>query len=94
MQHAVAVLFAHIIRFAQRAVNWYTEGRIRHIYHAITQPASLRYSDLISSISVCTQRIDNLAADAAQAEQRNIHNVIIEIQHRMTEFQNISLPPP
>jgi len=37
MLQAVAQLYAHIMRFSQRAIEWYSESRIKHIYHSITQ---------------------------------------------------------
>jgi hypothetical protein len=37
MLQAVAQLYAQIIRFSQRAIGWYLESRIKHIYHSITQ---------------------------------------------------------
>jgi hypothetical protein len=37
MLQAVSQLYAQIMRFSQRAIKWYSEGRIKHLYHSITQ---------------------------------------------------------
>lgn len=37
MMEAVAQLYAQIMRFSQRAIIWYTEGKLKHMYHSITQ---------------------------------------------------------
>lgn len=34
---AVALLYAQIMRFSQRAIKWYSESKLKHIYHSITQ---------------------------------------------------------
>ena len=90
MRDAVAQLFAHIIRFVQRAVKWYNAGKLKHVYHAFVHPSSLTYSDLIQTISKHAQRVEKLAAEAAQAEQRDIHNTLIEVKQLMLDHQTLN----
>lgn len=74
VKQAVSVLYAHIIKFLLRALEWYEEGKIAHAFHSITKPAALRYDDLIKDIQRATQSIANLAITSSQAEQRDIHH--------------------
>ena len=90
MQDAVTNLFACVIQFVQRAVKWFTAGRLKHAYHAIIHPASLTYSDLLETISRHGQLIDKLATDAAQTEQRDIHNMLIEVKQLILNHQSLN----
>ena len=73
MKAAVEELYAHLLRFFIRADDWYREGSLRHILHAVTRPAELRYKDLIEKIAECSRTIDNLALSGSQAELRDMH---------------------
>ena len=68
------MLYAHIIKFLLRALEWYEEGKIAHVLHSITKPAALRYDDLIEDIRRATRNIADLAITSSQAEQRDIHH--------------------
>ena len=80
MHQAVALLYAHIVRFLVRALEWYEEGRVAHTLHSITRPASLRYEDLIKDIQRDTQSITSHTIASSQAEQRDMHREIRAIQ--------------
>ena len=73
MKQAVSVLYANIIKFLLRALEWLEEGKIAHAIHSITKPAALRYDDVLDDLRQSSQRITNLAASSSQAEQRDIH---------------------
>jgi hypothetical protein len=73
MKSAVAELYAYIIRFCIRAQDWYQEGKLRHMVHAITRPVELRYADLIEEIERCSRNVEGIALAGSQAEQRDIH---------------------
>ena len=81
VKHAVSVLYAHIIKFLLRALEWYEEGRIAHAIHSITKPAALRYDDLLEDIRRATRRVADLAITSSQAEQRDMHH----------ELQNLTI---
>jgi hypothetical protein len=81
MQQTVAMLYAHIVRFLIRAMEWYEESRLTHVLHSITRPASLRYDDLIKEIQRETKSITDHALASSQAEQRDMHNAIREIRN-------------
>lgn len=74
VKQAVSALYAHIIKFLLRALDWYEEGRIAHAIHSITKPAALRYDDLLEDIRRATRRLADLAITSSQAEQRDMHH--------------------
>ena len=90
IQDATAQLLAHIIRFSHRAIKWYSESKLKHMFHAIIHPAPLYYADLLESISTCAWRIYKLANNAAQAEQRDMHNMLIQLKQSLVEHQSIN----
>lgn len=73
MKHMVAMLYARIIKFFHRAMSWYKESRLRHVYTAITRPASLRFKDLVNDIAEYSLKIDQICATSTQAELRIMH---------------------
>lgn len=73
MKSAISELFAYILRFLIRARDWYEEGSLRRFLHSITQPAELRYNDLVEQIGQSSKLIDQLAASGSQAEIRDMH---------------------
>lgn len=74
MKQTVPVLYAHIVNFLVRALEWYEEGKIARAFHSITKPAALRYDDLIEDVRRATRSIADLALISSQAEQRDIHD--------------------
>jgi hypothetical protein len=74
MRVAVEELFAHLLRFFVRALDWYQENTFSHIIHSITRPPEIRYQDTLELIDELSRRIDQLAVSASQAEIRTIHN--------------------
>lgn len=80
MRQAVALLYAHIVRFLIRTLKWYEEGRLAHALHSVTRPASLRYDDLIREIKRETQSVTDHAIASSQAEQRDMHEEIRTIK--------------
>jgi hypothetical protein len=79
-----ATLYAHIIRFLLRALEWYEEGSWKRAIHAVTKPAALRYNDIINDINRTTDKIMAHATAGSQAEQRDIHQRFLAAQ-RMIE---------
>lgn len=39
----VSHLYAYIIKFLQRAISWYSEGRLKHLITAVFRPMPLRF---------------------------------------------------
>lgn len=72
MQGQIGSLYAHLVRFAIRAVKWYREPRFLHMVTSITRPYSLRFKDIVEDIQDTIRQIDRLALGMSQAEQRQI----------------------
>ena len=88
MKQAVSVLYAHVIKFLLRALDWYEESRIVHAIHSITKPAALRYDDLLGDIRRATRKIADLATASSQAEQRDMHLAIASSQAEQRDMHH------
>ncbi|KAI9781875.1 MAG: hypothetical protein M1839_005669 [Geoglossum umbratile] len=78
IKSAVATLYAQVIEFFRRAMNWYAEGKIKHVISSIIRPYALRFKDLVEEMENCSRNVDQLAVAAAQAEQRDMHLLLID----------------
>lgn len=91
MQHAVSMLYAHIIRFLIRAWSYYEESSLRRAIHAITRPSALRYNDLIEAIQRDMDTVRRNAAASNQAEIRVLHRKVdelsVQMRHHFTQSQ-------
>lgn len=87
MRHAVAQLYAHIMRFFIRAVKWYSASKAHHIWDSLARPVELRYADILGDIEISTKEVENLATAASWAEQRDVHLEILKLARRMEESE-------
>ena len=87
MKQAVSVLYALIIKFLLRALEWYEEGKIAHAIHSISKPAALQYDDLLEDIGRATRRIADLAMTSSQAEQRDMHHELQALTSLVQKFK-------
>lgn len=83
MKDLVATLYAKVICFSQRAIQWYGEGKIKHAVTALLQPYSLRFKDIVDDVSNISQRIERLAHNMSRVELRNTR---IELQDNRKEL--------
>ncbi|KIW17804.1 hypothetical protein PV08_04999 [Exophiala spinifera] len=79
IKRGVSFLYAKIIEFLMSALVWYQEGRLKRIYHAVTQPVDVRYKGLFDEINECSRCVDRWAVVASQAELRDVHNTQSDI---------------
>jgi len=86
MKHSVAMLHARIIKFFHRAMMWYKEGKLKHLYTSFARPASLRFKDLVDEIAEYSNRVDQVAAASAHAEQRDMHRTQLATQTTVNEL--------
>ena len=89
MKRSVAQLYAHLMKFFTMAWQWYKEGPVKHMLHSITQPASLRYKDILSDIEDCSRRIDQWAVSSAQAEIRDMHTLQQNMQMDVLDINGL-----
>ncbi|OBT92949.1 hypothetical protein VE01_08884 [Pseudogymnoascus verrucosus] len=90
MRNAVATIYAQVTKFLIWALNWYSEGRLKHMYHVITQPFSPRYKDILEEIQTCSRTIESVVSDAAQAEVRDMHIIIRELKKIAVEHYSLT----
>lgn len=88
IKHAASMLYAHILRFLIRALNYYEESRLMRAVHTITRPAALRYQDLIDLIRRDAETVRKHATTSSQAEIRAIHNHIATFSSQMERDTN------
>lgn len=73
MRKTIESLYSCILEFLLLAHGWCTESRFQHIYHSLTRPPELRYSDVLERISGCSINLTALAALGSQTEIRVMH---------------------
>ncbi|CAI7619089.1 unnamed protein product [Penicillium pancosmium] len=76
----VATLYAHIIRFLLRALEWYEEGSLKRAYHSVMKPAPLRYNDILDDIHRMNTQIAAHATAGSQAEQRDMYQELVAMK--------------
>ncbi|KAK0644219.1 hypothetical protein B0T16DRAFT_355986 [Cercophora newfieldiana] len=90
MKRALAEIYAHTMRFFVRAHDWFGQSKLKRAYHSVTRPKELRYDDLIDDIKTSTAHFRNLAVTSSQAEQRDMHILLLEMKQMMTTYQQIN----
>jgi len=83
MKQALSEIYASILTFLCRAHGWFREGRLARAFHSLTRPSELRYDDLLKEIESSTRHFDSLAVAASQAEQRDMHLLILEVKQKL-----------
>ncbi|TGJ78879.1 hypothetical protein E0Z10_g9880 [Xylaria hypoxylon] len=90
MKFALAEIYANMIRFLVHAQGWFDQSRLMRGLHSITKPKELQYDDLLADIRSSTANFRNLAVTAAQAEQRAMHLLLLEVKQMMITNQQIN----
>ncbi|KAK6512579.1 hypothetical protein TWF481_001463 [Arthrobotrys musiformis] len=85
MRYSIQTLYAHIIKFLMRGVEWYQQPSWKRAVSSITQPFALRFKDILEDISDQSREIDQLAQAASQAEIRDMHNMVASIKGLLIE---------
>jgi hypothetical protein len=80
MKDAIANLYAHIIRFSQRAATWYNKSSAGRALSSILKPFELDYQDTVDQIKLCSETINNIAHGASRAEIRDMH-ITVQLIH-------------
>jgi hypothetical protein len=88
MKGLTITLYAQIITFIQRAVNWYSASKIKHALTAIVRPYQLHFKDLVDDITVQVDRIYRLAFSMSISELRETR---LELHETMSEHRAMRL---
>lgn len=83
MMENAARLYAHILRFTQRAIVWYRHGKLKHCWDAIARPWAVRFKDELQEIEQRSRQMDNLASAASKAELRDTHLELTEARKEL-----------
>ncbi|KAJ4511776.1 hypothetical protein HRR83_004187 [Exophiala dermatitidis] len=89
MKHAVAQVYACIMRFCIRAHDWYRANKLHHIWESLARPVELRYTDLIENMETALGEVEGLATAAARAEQRDVHMAVLTLAQRMENSEKV-----
>ncbi len=94
MQDAVSRLYAHVLLFLQKAVQWYNRGSLRRAIGSIFKPYPLAFQDTVLEITRCTKAVDAIANTSSHAEIRCLTNAmkaqdqkLHDVQTKMMEAQ-------
>ncbi|ERF71742.1 hypothetical protein EPUS_09451 [Endocarpon pusillum Z07020] len=97
IKHAVANLYAQILKFCKKATKWYKRSRVMHALVAITKPYELEFKDVVDQIKLHAQKIQHLSNVSCQAEMRDMHITLRQIQNTMSRIasgnEGTPLPP-
>lgn len=83
MLENAARLYTHILRFTQRAIVWYRQGKLKHCWDAIARPWALRFKDEVQEIEQHSRQMDSLASAASKAELRDTHMELTEARKEL-----------
>lgn len=88
-------LHIKIIEFSGRAVRWYTDSKLKRAISCLVQPYSLRFKDIVDSISEIVTNIERLSSNLSRRELRQVRleqqKVHIEVQKTNIETRDIAL---
>ncbi|KAF5484808.1 hypothetical protein CGCS363_v014092 [Colletotrichum siamense] len=73
MQENVAQLYAKILEFSIKAIQFYKKGKLSHSIASIVKPFSLNFKPIIEEIRERSIRVDELAGALSKAEIRDLH---------------------
>ncbi|KAH6976199.1 hypothetical protein BKA56DRAFT_589199 [Ilyonectria sp. MPI-CAGE-AT-0026] len=83
IQRTLAIMYAHIIDFCLRALEWYHKaggGFFKKAFAAIKDPWALEFEDVVQQIKQTNARVREQATIAHQAETRHISLKISDVQ--------------
>ncbi|KAL9073136.1 MAG: hypothetical protein Q9157_004869 [Trypethelium eluteriae] len=87
MKELVETLYANIIDFAQRAIQWYAEGKVKHAVSALVRPYSLRFKDIVNEVSETSRRIERLAHSMSRTELRQARLELLENRNELQQMR-------
>lgn len=87
----LARLYAHVLRFLQKAVKWYTSSRWSRALKSVPEPYEIGYKN--HEIKFCTASLDSVAESAAKVElrgltvsQRAMDKRLLNVQDEFVKF--------
>ncbi|KAK4185573.1 hypothetical protein QBC35DRAFT_534028 [Podospora australis] len=93
MKELVVELYTHMMKSASRAIQWYNEPGILQMMSAVARPFPLRFKDIVDDILDTGRRIDALAVEMSEIEQRRIRLDLAEALKELKVTQEMSVLP-
>lgn len=80
MKHAVAVLYAYILKFFVSVIPWYKHRSATRLLLSIVSPFDVIYRDTLQQVKNAAETINSLASHANRAELRDVHGVVRDVR--------------
>jgi len=87
MKELVTELYIRIMKFARRAMKWFTESKAKHVFSSIARPYTLRFKDMVEDTSETSRKLERLALSLSMAELRKTR---LELQDSRRDQQIIA----
>jgi len=84
MQQTVARLYACLMHFMVRALQWYQSGKAKRAIGAIFKPFALDFQDGLTEVNELSRTVDEIATTAAQAELRAVHTKVEDVNKELS----------
>ncbi|KAF2268712.1 hypothetical protein CC78DRAFT_509873 [Lojkania enalia] len=89
MKLLIESLITSIIKLFSRVLEWYEEGRTKHVVNSLWKPYRLRFQDLCDEIDEGARKIDKLAEALMQAEIRELFLVCQSLRLEQTDMKGV-----
>ncbi|KAK0625576.1 hypothetical protein DIS24_g11104 [Lasiodiplodia hormozganensis] len=80
MKHAVAALYAYILKFFVNVIPWYKHRSATRLLLSIVSPFDVVYRDTLQHVKNAADTIASLASHASWAELRDMHGVVRDVR--------------
>jgi hypothetical protein len=87
----VAVLYAKIIKFVIKALNWYNKSKLQHAVQAVVNPYNISFKDIVIEIAECSRRVDELADTLHKVEIRDMNDKVTVLMENNIKLSNTIL---
>jgi hypothetical protein len=81
--NTLALVYCQVLEFCIRATKWYNDIRkstLKKVWHSFAKPWSLEFEDIRTQIDYYVRRLREQSDIAHQAEMRDIHYKVSEMQ--------------
>ncbi|KAK7711697.1 hypothetical protein SLS57_007990 [Botryosphaeria dothidea] len=91
MQEASQLLYADIIGFLMRCVEWYEASPWRHAWKAFRDPYKLSFNDIVEKIDDRACRMDDMANTLSQKTINEMHEMLSRVEKNINAYHFVCL---
>lgn len=84
MRKGVTDVYAYIIKFLTRTMDWYTQGKLKHLASAVFRPYELHFKDLVEEVTARSRQVDKLAEMHSQLEVRRVYTLAMDLKYSIS----------